>query len=797
MLRQFFPSYAVLFLLSVSTAAAFDLRYPPAGGDPPIPNPYTADIVLDTRINVIAVDSPANNPFRISGVIEGDEGRFLEKRGTGELILSGSNFYAGDTLLREGTLGIANSYALGDGVLVMSNGTVLKFVSTNLSLANAVSFDGNSVVNTLGFSAELTGGLYGSGNWEKIGGGVLTLTPSSGRNNAVEGTLTITDGEIIAGNSRAFTSVNKIALEGGILNLNNNNAVIGELSGDDADSEIILGSATLRVNQGSDTEYAGQITGTGRIQKSGTGKLTLSGDNTFSGGTDVIAGTLEIANINSLGAGAAAIASSAILELSGDGVYSNTFTGTGTLLFSANGRIDSNFDGVVNVTGRLGSNNRFGLLYVERNGTFSPDGIRTEGLATYTAIGSVNVGAAIFETGSELKVNVDAVNKTNSQVIVAEGGRVLIQPGANLSVQLLNNRQPAENQRFRVIDTVKESFTDTTLFNTNILYTAVMGDNFSGKFFSSIENDGYWITYYSDTPYFENNAIGHASDNTLEVAGGLDRIFDSGHIAPLQRIFDALGSIPKNRPIDRAIALSQLHGEVYLASRDAVMQLQKGFLGNLPKVRDWEYRYPSNYRRCSNLSLWTTFVGDFRDRRVGIKGFYDDYTLNTAGIVVGGDKHLSRNFIGGFALGYDYSSLGFDTLRSRSSINSIRTMLYGGYAAGDYYCDSWAGYSKNWHQAHRSIDIGTTPEARFTARTTGKYNDDVISVGFEAGRTFDCQWVDFVPYIGLDYTFVHSSGLTEKGGGQANLRIGRSNLNSLRMPIGVRFKKEFNGLFCD
>ena len=57
-------------------------------------------------------------------------------------------------------------------------------------------------------------------------------------------------------------------------------------------SVALSNNGALTVNQGTNTSYAGAITGSGSLTKSGSGTLTLTGTNTYTGGTTVSGGTL-------------------------------------------------------------------------------------------------------------------------------------------------------------------------------------------------------------------------------------------------------------------------------------------------------------------------------------------------------------------------------------------------------------------------------------------------------------------------------------------------------------------------
>ena len=85
---------------------------------------------------------------------------------------------------------------------------------------------------------------------------------------------------------------------------------IQDLSGV-AGSSVLLGNNNLTVGSASSTTFAGVIDGsggTGGLVKIGTGTLTLSGANTYTGGTTINGGTLSVSADNNLGAAAGTLA---------------------------------------------------------------------------------------------------------------------------------------------------------------------------------------------------------------------------------------------------------------------------------------------------------------------------------------------------------------------------------------------------------------------------------------------------------------------------------------------------------
>ena len=81
---------------------------------------------------------------------------------------------------------------------------------------------------------------------------------------------------------------------GGTLDIGTNNTTIGSLTSTGATgTKVLLGNGTLTVSSGS---FDGVISGTGGLTKVGTGSLTLSGAETFSGPTAVTDGSVTVAS---------------------------------------------------------------------------------------------------------------------------------------------------------------------------------------------------------------------------------------------------------------------------------------------------------------------------------------------------------------------------------------------------------------------------------------------------------------------------------------------------------------------
>ncbi len=145
----------------------------------------------------------------------------------------------------------------------------------------------------------------------KAGAGVMVLSGT----NTHTGSTTVSAGTLRAGSTQALGSNSAVVLAntlGALLDLNSFNNSIGALSGSGTTGgHLTLGSAVLTVGAANTSPgaYAGVISGTGSVVKTGSGTLQFTGFNSYSGGTTVNAGTLQL---NASGGGGTGIIRGAV-----------------------------------------------------------------------------------------------------------------------------------------------------------------------------------------------------------------------------------------------------------------------------------------------------------------------------------------------------------------------------------------------------------------------------------------------------------------------------------------------------
>lgn len=115
-------------------------------------------------------------------------------------------------------------------------------------------------------------------------------------------------------------------------------------------------------------QWRNDISGTGKLTKEGTGTLKLMGNNSYSGGTQIKAGTLEAGSEAAFGSGDVVTTSGTVIE----NVYGKMTIG-GNFTQAAEGTLELNVSGVNDVLEIKGTANVNGKLHVNFTNNFVPN----------------------------------------------------------------------------------------------------------------------------------------------------------------------------------------------------------------------------------------------------------------------------------------------------------------------------------------------------------------------------------------------------------------------------------------
>jgi len=322
----------------------------------------------------------------------------------------------------------ANAYALAfQGVTLTGTGTSAGFnpttATSSLILPCVIDDGGNG--NGINLIAGAAGSLTLSGTAANtytgttaINGGTLLLNKTPGV-NAIPGNLAVGDVagggvdqlRLLAPNQIADGSDVTCNRVSGRIDLNGFSETIGSL----ADSGAVSTASTLTTGltaggiltvggNNTSTTFSGVISQTGVITKVGTGTLTLGGVNTHTGGTNITAGSLRIANAASLGNGPLTLTgglldlnalSPTVVSLSGTGGnISDTAATATTSTLTVNQAIDTTYAGTI-------QNGATRIVALTKSGVGS---LTLSGANSYTGANAINVGTllATNTTGSAL-----------------------------------------------------------------------------------------------------------------------------------------------------------------------------------------------------------------------------------------------------------------------------------------------------------------------------------------------------------------------------------------------------------
>jgi autotransporter-associated beta strand protein len=452
--------------------------------------------------------STGSGQLLVTGNITKTSGLTL-KSDSGSLVVSGNiSSQTGNSFFLAGTANGTISGSIGNQLAITKNGPGTWYLTGN----------NNTHVNAVNITAGVlniqNAGALGSGNHATITSGAA-LQVQGGFISSSTGTLNLNGSGISSdGALRNISGNNTLARAIALKSASRINSDAGTLTIDVASGNAITGAFDLTIGGTGNVVVADPIaTSTGQLIKDGTGVLKLSTVNTYTGGTKISGGVLNIANDNNLGgtsgtltfdngtlqfgASGITISASRPVTITSSGGYVDmlnsgtidrgiggsgglTKTGVGRLTLTGANTYNGNTtvsggelivngslaaSGAVNVNGgaTLGGSGTVGAVTVASGGTLSPG----------NSAGVFNVGALTLQSGAKFHVQIDSVSSYDQ--VIANGAVDIT--GSTLVLDQLGYSPVANGTSFTILTNLTANSITGQFSNGNTITVNDLVDN--------------------------------------------------------------------------------------------------------------------------------------------------------------------------------------------------------------------------------------------------------------------------------------------------------------------------------
>ncbi|HWX19590.1 MAG TPA: autotransporter domain-containing protein [Candidatus Binatia bacterium] len=692
---------------------------------------------------------------------------------------------------------LANSGTIaGNGPLVNGVATAVQFGSGNATLimqaglinggvimenfANAVTLSTGSVINgflNMGTSTAATLTLDGSG----------TQLYSSAVTNT-----TIFNGALIKKGTGTWTLDESLTYSGGTT------ITTGTLQlGNGGTSGSILGNVvdngTLAFKRSDTVTFPGLISGTGSVTQAGSGTTILTGDNTYSDGTIITAGTLQLGNGGTSGSILGNVVDNGTLVFDRSGakkIFAGVISGSGSLTKLGSDTLELTADN----TYSGGTTIEDGILVA---------GVPTAGQATSFALGTgdvflqtgtlrapsldplvINVGRNYTQgPGGTLALGVAGIIGTDYDHVQVGGNASL---NGTLAVSSLNNFHPVAGNALGVLATKGSrsgqfaTVNDFLNNNPNLQRVDVYPPN------------GVTLVYLTAVTPAPTPPAPAPSPTpnprppvNVVVPTPLPPV-EPGAPLPASFLFAALDPTAEQLTSMFEIGFSGANTQRFKLDErfDEIRAGETGFISNLPPapapvtatatgksvVEKQPVLQPTPENRWG---AWANGWGDWDS--VSNDGSAKGYAFTTGGFIIGLDYRITDHFAVGLMGGYAHTATNLQP-SGDIDVNTGRGGLYTTYFDHGFYINAAAYGGHNSYSTSRQALLGMA---------NGSASSGEFSTWTEGGYNFHFSDFTVCPVGALQYTFVHVDGFSEQGS-LLPLQIHSNQEASLRTDLGAR-----------
>ena len=659
------------------------------------------------------------------------------------------------------------------GILQINAGTLndvnLLMTSSNVNFAGTASA-GNATITNISNVNMNNSSTLANATVTKNGGALNFLNTSSG------GQVSVT----LNGNGRLQFS--NYALPG---------TTIGSLAGSGTVNLTDISNAqtkslTIGGNNQS-TTFSGQIVGGGSIVKAGSGTLVLTGDNTYSGGTTINTGTLQIGNGGTTGSVPGNIVNNAALAFnrSDDVTYGGVISGTGSLTQASAGQLTltgtNTFTGGTTVSaGRLVVNGSLASGVLVNNGA-------TLG-GTGTIGGNVTVGGAISPGNSIGTINI-AGNYTQNQ-----GSTYQVEVGGQSDLINITGNATINGGTVAVQGVAGAR---------QATYTIVTATGGVAGTYSGLTSNFAFVTpslsYNAQNVFLTlqtSFAGGGQSGNERQVGGALDKIKDAAS-GDLDTVVTALANLDRQRGPS---LLDVISGQPYADFGTMNVNNAALFMNALAQQMAMARGGGGTGQRqalaqtcddvaCDTLGPWSAW-GSALGALGSVLGDGNTSTLtyNFGGAAVGVDYRFDPRFLLGIGVGYTHATEWVNGFPGQAWTDSVSVAAYGSFTPmgpwAGFYVDALAGYAYYNNQLERQISIPGLQPRTATGSTGANQFLGQVETGYRLG-IYAPALATLTPFGRLQGSSVTQNAFTEAGAQSLNLNVAQQTTSSLRTVLGA------------
>jgi autotransporter-associated beta strand protein len=505
-----------------------------------------------------------------------------------------------------------------------------------------------------------------------------------------------------------------------------------------------LSNMTVELTKGlTDSWYGGVINGEGSVTKTGDGMLALSGDNTYTGSTNINAGSLALT-----GSLQSPVTVASGATLTGTGTINGNLTSKGTLVPGLNSEAQS----------LLGNTNLIGTLTVKGN---------------------------LNSTG-ELQIAVDGTNNSKLAVSGASGivGTKLSlidgynRPLANYNYTYLTSPGGITGNSTIASKTLSPYLTLTSTINgTNGILTAKETTALGGlPGMSESENS----VGRSLSGYLANAIAAKSSSSTVQA---LNNLF-------YQDVAASQASIKQITNVTRAqlIAVSPLTAMTTGATYDRLnTALYDGNVNVAVPTASFD-GVPATMQVSAPMTLdttnnlWFKLLRGFESYGGTDGGF--DLDNKSFGGVIGYDRAVNGTTRVGGLLSYAKTDYSTDVMSGDS--HDWRIGIYASHDTGTWKTQGLISYGQNKYDFDRYIAYDNS---KLSSDYTAKVFDMDLKVKYLPQYNRAKSW-QVAPYVGLAYTHSTQGSYAEDGSSAFAQNIDSASNNSYRAEVGVEWKHD-------